>query len=439
MLFASSSHSIDRIDGDHRERPIGGESVSARVAEPVERKAAATPSRQSQRGLDWFIFFLADVQTGFGPFIAVYLTTQKWTQVEIGLVLSIGGVVGLLGQMPGGAIVDAARSERLVASLAVATIGMSALAYAAWPIFPVVVAAATLHAAASCVLGPAIAAISLGLVGPLAIGERLGRNARYASLGNGTAAAVMGTAGYLLSSRSVFLVTFILAFPTLLALGRIREREIDVAQAHGAVQREVPDVKATSVLHLCRRPLLIFALSILLLQLANAAMLPLMAGVVTTRSSQWAPVLIAACIIVPQAIVALMSPSVGRKAQAWGRRPLLLLAFAALAIRGVLFATVKDPYLLVAVQAFDGITAAVFSVMVPLIVADIAYGSGHFNLAQGIVGTATGIGASLSTVLAGYVSDKFGSSVAFTGLACVAAVGLLLIWFVMPETRRSAR
>jgi predicted MFS family arabinose efflux permease len=439
MLFASSSHSIDRIDGDHRERPIGGESVSARVPEPVERKAAATPSRQSQRGLDWFIFFLADVQTGFGPFIAVYLTTQKWTQVEIGLVLSIGGVVGLLGQMPGGAIVDAARSERLVASLAVATIGMSALAYAAWPIFPVVVAAATLHAAASCVLGPAIAAISLGLVGPLAIGERLGRNARYASLGNGTAAAVMGTAGYLLSSRSVFLVTFILAFPTLLALGRIREREIDVAQAHGAVQREVPDVKATSVLHLCRRPLLIFALSILLLQLANAAMLPLMAGVVTTRSSQWAPVLIAACIIVPQAIVALMSPSVGRKAQAWGRRPLLLLAFAALAIRGVLFATVKDPYLLVAVQAFDGITAAVFSVMVPLIVADIAYGSGHFNLAQGIVGTATGIGASLSTVLAGYVSDKFGSSVAFTGLACVAAVGLLLIWFVMPETRRSAR
>ena len=186
-----------------------------------------------------------------------------------------------------------------------------------------------------------------------------------------------------------------------------------------------------------QRPLLIFAGSMLLLQLANAAMLPLMAGVVTTRSSQWAPVLIAACIIVPQAIVALASPSVGRKAQQWGRRPLLLLGFAALAIRGVLFATVSDPYLLVAVQVFDGITAAVFSVMVPLIVADVAFGSGHFNLAQGIVGTATGIGASLSTVLAGYVSDKFGSSVAFTGLAGVAAMGLAMIWFVMPETRRA--
>jgi len=409
------------------------------LPDPVAPKAKPPPSRQSQRGLDWFIFFLAAVQTGFGPFIAVYLTTQKWTQVEIGFVLSIGGIIGLLGQMPGGAIVDAARSERVVAGFAVAAIGAAALAYAVWPIFPVVAAAATLHALASCVLGPAIAAISLGLVGPFAMGERLGRNARFASLGNGSAAALMGACGYLLSSRSVFLVTFILAIPTLLALSRIREREIDIVQAHGAIPREAPDKKATSVFSLIRqRPLLIFAASVLLLQLANAAMLPLMAGVVTTRSSQWAPVLIAACIIVPQAIVALTSPSVGRKAQQWGRRPLLLLGFGALAIRGVLFATVTDPYLLVAVQVFDGITAAVFSVMVPLIVADVAFGTGHFNLAQGIVGTATGIGASLSTVLAGYVSDKLGSSTAFLGLAGVAAIGLLMIWLIMPETRRTA-
>ncbi len=441
ILFARPSRrKIDPADGDGRGLPTRDDRIPPFVSEPAPIEAPPAPSRQSLRGLDWFIFFLADVQTGFGPFVAVYLTTQKWTQVEIGFVLSIGGLVALIGQMPGGAIVDAARSERLVAGLAIATIGVSALGYAAWPIFPVVVAAATLHAAASCVLGPAIAAISLGLVGPLAIGERFGRNARFASLGNGVAAAVMGTCGYLLSSRSVFLVTFILAIPTLLSLTRIREREIDAARAHGFVLRAEPDTESTSVLGLMRqRTLLIFAGSILLLQLANGAMLPLMAGVVTTRSSRWAPVLIAACIIVPQAIVALTSPSVGRQAQRWGRRPLLLMGFAALAIRGVLFATVRDPYLLVAVQVFDGITAAVFSVMIPLIVADVAFGSGHFNLAQGIVGTATGIGASLSTVLAGYVSDRFGSSVAFTGLAIVATAGLAVIWFAMPETRRSAR
>jgi predicted MFS family arabinose efflux permease len=430
--------SNSRIDDKRPRGSVGGGNVVPLVSGQAPVGVPA-PSRQSLRGLDWFIFFLADVQTGFGPFIAVYLTTQKWTQVEIGFVLSIAGLVGLIGQMPGGAIVDAARSERLVAALAIVTIGCAALSYALWPIFPVVVMAATLHAAASCVLGPAIAAISLGLVGPLAIGERLGRNARFASLGNGVAAAAMGTSGYLLSSRSVFLVTFALAIPTLLFLARIREDEVDIARAHGEVPRPESDPKATSVLTLIRkRPLLIFAVSVLLLQLANAAMLPLMAGVVTTRSSQWAPVLIAACIIVPQAIVALVSPSVGRKAQQWGRRPLLLLAFAALAARGLLFAVVKDPYVLVAVQAFDGITASVFSVMVPLIVADVAFGTGHFNLAQGIVGTAVGIGASLSTVLAGLVSDKFGSNVAFIGLAGIAALGLAMIWLVMPETRRMA-
>ena len=436
MLIARPSRSAARADSDLRKDAEAGARRNAEMGRsPAPRPE---PSRQSLRGLDWFIFFLADVQTGFGPFIAVYLTTQKWTQAQIGLVLSIGGVVGLIGQMPGGAIIDAAKSERLVAGLAVATIGCAALAYAAWPIFPVVAIAATLHAAASCVLGPAIAAISLGLVGPHGMARRLGRNARFASLGSGVAAAVMGTCGYLLSSRSVFLVTFVLAFPTLIALSRICDNEINVAQAHGVADPpEAEDAWFASLLSLMRkRALLIFACGVFMLQLANAAMLPLMAGVVTTRSSEWATVLIAFCIVVPQAIVALTSPSVGAVAQSWGRRPLLLLGFGALVFRGLLFAVVHDPYLLVAVQIFDGITAAVFSVMVPLIVADVAFGSGHFNLAQGVVGTATGVGASLSTVLAGYVSDKFGSATAFAGLSGVAMAGLLLIALLMPETRQ---
>src|SRR5687768_18345640 len=93
------------------------------------------PSRTSLRGLDWFVFFVADVQTGFGPFVAVYLTSQKWTQVDIGLVLSAAGIVALIGQMPGGAIVDAARSERWVAAFGQAGIGLAALAYATMPVF----------------------------------------------------------------------------------------------------------------------------------------------------------------------------------------------------------------------------------------------------------------------------------------------------------------
>jgi hypothetical protein len=163
------------------------------------------PSGASLRALDWFAFFVADIQTSFGPFLAVYLTTQKWTLADIGLVLTIGSLVSLIGQMPGGAIVDAVRSVRRAAASAVIGIGLSALLVALWPIFIVVVAARVLHAGSSCVLGPAIAAISLGLVGHAAIGERLGRNARFASVGNGLSAAVMGAFGYLLSSASVFL------------------------------------------------------------------------------------------------------------------------------------------------------------------------------------------------------------------------------------------
>jgi predicted MFS family arabinose efflux permease len=145
---------------------------------PDEGGQLPHPSHSSLRGLDWFVFFVADVQTGFGPFIAVYLTSQKWTQLDIGLLLTVGGLVSLLGQMPGGAAVDAARSERFVAGLALVAISGSALAYASWPIFPIVLAAAVVHAAASCVLGPCIVAMSLGLVGHASIGERLGRNAR---------------------------------------------------------------------------------------------------------------------------------------------------------------------------------------------------------------------------------------------------------------------
>ncbi len=406
--------------------------------EPDGSEPPLAPSPRSLRGLDWFIFFVADVQTGFGPFVSVYLTTQKWTQFDIGLVLSAAGFVSLIGQMPGGALVDAARSERLVGGIAVAAICLSALAYAAMPIFPMVLSAAVLHSLASCVLGPTIAAISLGLVGHMAIGERLGRNARFASIGNGLAAAAMGACGYFLSARAVFVVTVLLLAPALMALRAIAPNEIDPERAHGAPPRRRAKSRAKPGDLMHSKPLLIFAACLLLFHLANAAMLPLMGSVVTMRSGRWATLLIAACIVVPQLLVAASSPWIGRRAQIWGRRPLLLIGFAALPVRGILFASVTNPEFLVVVQLLDGVTAAVFSVMVPLVVADLTRGTGRFNLGQGIVGTFVGIGASLSATLAGYISDHFGSASAFLGLAAIALVGLALVWLLMPETRAAA-
>jgi MFS family permease len=418
------------------DRPEAASEALPLSVEPQGHEPPPAPSRASLRGLDWFIFFVADVQTGFGPFVSVYLTAQRWTQFDIGLVLSAAGFVSLLGQMPGGAIVDAARSERFVAGVAIITICISALTYAALPIFPIVLAGSILHALASCVLGPAMVAISVGLVGHAAIGERLGRNARFASIGNGLAAAVMGACGYLLSTRAVFIVTVLLLIPALMALRTISPGEIDPEQAHGAKpQRPAikPPIRPGELMH--NRPLLIFAGCLLMFHLANGAMLPLMGSVMTMRSAQWATLLIAACIVVPQLVVAALSPWFGGRAEIWGRRPLLLLGFAALPIRGVLFAVVSNPLLLVGVQLLDGITAAVLAVMVPLVVADLTRGTGRFNLGQGIIGTATGIGASLSATFAGYMTDRFGSAPAFAGLAAMAFAGLAILWFMMPETK----
>ncbi|MBV8764786.1 MAG: MFS transporter [Hyphomicrobiales bacterium] len=402
----------------------------------TETREVPRPSRESLRGLDWFTFFVADVQTGFGPFMAVYLTANKWTQVNIGLVLTIGGLVALAGQIPGGALVDAARSERRVAAISLVLISMSALALALVPVFPVVLSANVVHAAASCVLGPAIVAISLGLVGHAGISERLGRNVRFLSIGNGLAAAGMGACGYFLSKESVFYVTAVLSVPALYSLARIREAEIDPVRAHAGVPRRHPANLPQGLRRVANnRPLVLFAACIALFHLANAAMLPLVSGMITMRSSNWATVLVAACIVVPQLVVATFSPRVGRAARHWGRRPLLLLAFAVLPVRGILLAVVTQPFLLCLVQALDGISAAVLGVLVPVVIADLTRNTGRFNLSQGVVGTGVGIGASLSTTIAGYLADHFGGEMALLGLSLAGTCGLLLFAMRMPETR----
>ena len=404
-------------------------------AEPAAERTKV-PSRASKRGLDWLTFFVADIQTGFGPFLSVYLTSQKWTQVDIGLVLSVGSIAGLLCQIPGGWVVDWARSKLRVAGLAILGIGVSAVLIALTPLFVAILSAKLLHVAASSVLGPAVAAITLGLVGHAAVGPRLGRNARFSAIGNGLAAAVMGACGYFVSPQAVFLVTALLALPALLALRQIRESEIDALGADGGVEPCGSKPRPAGLRRLFRGgALLVFVACVLLFHLANAAMLPIVGSDVTTRAGRWATALVAACIIAPQIIVAAVSPTVGQLAQSWGRRPLLLIGFAVLPVRGVLLACTTDPYMIVAVQALDGISGAVLGVLVPLVLADISRGTGRFNLAQGIVGGATGIGAALSTFGAGYLADHFGSAIAFAGMAAAATLALGLLLAKMPETR----
>jgi hypothetical protein len=286
-----------------------------------------------------------------------------------------------------------------------------------------------IHAAASCVVSPAIAAISLHLVGHAALGERLGRNARFGSIGNGLAAAVMGTSGLYLSSRAVFWLTAGLCVPALLALAVIGRG------THARRQTTARPLDWPGLGKLLRdRRLLIFSACVVLFHLANGAMLPLAGAAVTMRAGDLANLIIGACIVVPQAVVALASPWVGRHAAAVGRRPVLLLGWLALPARGLLLAVLPGPYLLIGGQAVAGISAAVFGVMLPLVAADLTRGTSHFNLCLGVLGLAVCVGAALSTALAGWVADVAGVNTAFISLALAGLAGAVLLWAAMPET-----
>ncbi|SAL32787.1 major facilitator transporter [Caballeronia sordidicola] len=408
---------------------------------------------RSLRALDWLNFFVANVQTGFGPFIASYLAANKWTQGEIGLMLSVGTISAMASQLPAGALVDALRNKKGAAAAAIIAIIVSALLLGASPTFVSVFAAEVLHGFASCMLVPAMAAISLALVSRADLGDRLGRNARWASIGSALTAALMGVFGEYLSLRSVFFLTAALALPALVALNMIHHEMppvvprmkkaaakagANLADALGSAGGERPE----SLRDLLRDPrLLTFAACVVLFHLSNAAMLNLAAGEVTAHMGDNVQLVIAACIIVPQFIVAGLSPWVGRQAQSWGRRPVLILGFSALPLRALLFAaasSASSPYLLVPVQMLDGISAAVFGVMLPLIAADVAGGKGRYNLCIGFFGLAAGIGATLSTAIAGFVADKFGVNTSFFGLAGAGALAVALVWLAMPETRDAA-
>ena len=393
-------------------------------------------SLRSLRGLDWFAFFVADIQTGWGPFVATYLTSVTWTQFDIGLILTIGTITGLALQIPAGALVDRVPAKRLLAALAVASISASALLLALWPIFSVVVAAKVLHAIASSLLGPTLVAMSLGLVGHALFSIRLGRNVRFLSLGNAIAAGVAGGIAYYYSNQAIFFLTAALGIPTLVALAQISSSEIDPELARGGISKSGVGTGFDAISGLVHHGVLIgFAATIVLFQLANAAMLPILAGILAKRDPETAALVLSICILVPQFVVVVIAPWIGVKAQSWGRRPLLLLTFVALSARGAIFAVTSDPYLLVAAQLLDGISAASLGVLVPLIIADVTRGSGHFNFAQGLTGTAVGIGASFSTTLAGFIADTSGAPIAFLLLACVGVMGLVFVFAVVPETR----
>ena len=413
----------------------------------ASKRDGAHPSARSERGLDWLNFFVADVQTSFGPFVALYLAAHGWSQGRIGLAITVSSLAAIASQLPGGALVDEVRSKRVLVGASLVLIALGALIYAFFPTFLFVMVAEVMHGSTGGVTKPALAAIGLGLVGHRALSRRLGRNHRYDSFGNALTAALMGLLGHFVSKRATFLAAAALCAPALFALSRINGDEIDYARSRqaGSGRSQKPNEKphekpkTARLLDLAKNHrLVIFAGCLVLFQLANASVMPLTSERLAQRDKHESELVTAALVIVPQVVTALIAAWIARRADDWGRKPMLLLGFGALPIRAALFTFVPNPWYLLPIQSLGGLTAAVVGILTPLVIADVTRGTGRYNIAQGAVGVASGIGASVSTLASGYIVQMLGYTIGLYGLAAVGLAGVGLVWWQLPETRHEA-
>ncbi len=395
-----------------------------------------------EHALDALNFFLADVRDGLGPYLSIYLLTeQKWDQASIGVMMSVAALAGIIAQTPAGALIDRSTAKRALMVAAAIVVTAACLALPLIHRFELVAATQALAACAAAIFPPAIAAVTLGTVGPRAFTGRIGRNEAFNHAGNATAAAIAAVTAYfygpivvfwLLAAMAVASVFATLSIPAD-AIDHHLARGLDAASAGRAGHRGQPS--GFQVLLSCR-PLLIFAAATVLFHFSNAAMLPLVGQKLALVNRDLGTTLMSVCIIAAQVVMVPVAMVVGRKADVWGRKPIFAAALAVLALRGALYPLSDNPYWLVSVQLLDGVGAGIFGALFPLVVADLTRGTGHFNVSQGAIATAAGLGGALSSAVAGFIVVGAGYGAAFLFLAGIAAAGLIGFCAMMPETLR---
>jgi MFS family permease len=410
----------------------GPASPGAPAVPPDPGPAAALRGR-AERVLDVLNILLSDVRYGLGAYLGVYLLTEHaWDEASIGFALSIGGLVGLLSQTPIGLMVDAVRAKRALLAGAVLVVTATCLVIPLAPRFWPVAAAGVVGALAGTTIGPTVAAISLGIVGPARFARRAGRNEALFHLGNAGVNLLILAASPVLGTPVLFWMMAATGLASALCALALPERAIDHALARGeGGGRRTPFLR----LLLGSRPLLVFAGCGALFHMANASMLGLVAQKLALQNVGFGIALTAACAIAAQSVMVPTAALAGARADAWGRRPLLLAAFVALALRGWLYTLHDHPAWLIGVQLLDGVGAGLIGALFPVVIADLTRGSGHFAAAQGAVGTVHAMGGITSGALAGLIVVHAGYDAAFLTLACIAALGAALFWLAMPESR----
>ena len=405
------------------------------------RTAAPTGSEKdgSLRALQATNFFLADVQTGLGPFLAAYLAGAGWAPGPVGLVLTLGGMITVMLQTPAGAMVDGLRSKRLILVVACAVLACGAVLLSSTAAPWAVYTSQVLIGGAGPFLAPTLAAVTMGLVGARFFDLQFGKNQSFNSAGNVFCALLIAGVSKLFGNRAIFIAAAILTIPTVLSVLRIKAEDIDYDLARGGRSGNVKnDHDGESIVSalLGDRVLLVFLVCAFLFHFANAAMLPQLGEMLSGGTSGTAAPFMSACIVVTQFVIMCFAPAVGRWANRHGRKPLLLVGFGVLPVRALLYTVVHQKAGLISVQLLDGVANAIFGVVSVLVIADQTRGTGRFNLAGGALATAVGLGAALSTTFGGQLIKHGSYATSFLCLGGAAAFALMLLIFAMPETLR---
>jgi len=406
----------------------------------VDAEAPKSPSARTLRGLDGLNFLMADVRDGLGPFLSVYLKgTQHWGSGNIGLVMAASGIAAAICQIPAGLLVDAVRVKRLLIAISGLLVGTGCLLIAFFPKLPTVLAAQITLGAASAIIPPCLAALSLGVVGHRLLPARISRNEGFNHAGNFVAAVLAGGLGQYVGVIWLFYLICGFAVASALVVLLIKPKEIDHELARGAESTTDAEGHRRPVAFAQlwkRRDLKVFIISVILFHFGNAAMLPLAGQVIAKVHPGMDVIALSACIICAQLVMVVVAATVGHAMhKGVGRKKIFLVALAVLPVRGVLFSMTSSPYAVVAIQLLDGVAAGIFGVIAVVIASDLMRGTGRFNLAQGLMALAVGVGAALSNVTGGYVVEKFGFTTGFLTLAAISALALFFFAVFMPETR----
>lgn len=388
-------------------------------------------------------FFL--VRDGLGPYLPIYLTAEhNLAPSAIGLILSIAGFSNLMFQPLAGAFIDRTGKPRDVIVYACLTVATYTLALPFIRSVPMLCVLQAVAGATAGVFGPAMAAMTLSITGSgAAFGERIGKNEMYDHVGNAIAAMLAGV----FSAWHSLAVFRLMAFNAACAM--ICVYFIPIKQTHKETKKNSQNDKTDAVkskkgllrtLGSGNSPLLLFAFCLAIFHLANAAILPLVGQkLATVQGTEYATMLTSSCIVGAQFVMAAVSHFVGAKADSWGRRPLLLIGFAALPLRAFLLSVSSNMYWMLGVQLLDGLGPGVLDTLLPLMVRDVVGDSGDtsFGASLGAIATIQGIGATLSNPLAGVVMEYDGFDTTFRVLGCVALVALMLVALKMPETKKT--